>query len=54
MNLIDSMNPFQHTVLAYLVGVGLLWGYAAKIWWSSRRYKSYTQEQATEPGSSHT
>jgi hypothetical protein len=31
------MSPFTHTLLAYLVAVGLLWGYAMKLWWSLLR-----------------
>jgi hypothetical protein len=30
------MNPTQYTVTAYAVGLGLLWGYAARIWLSYR------------------
>ncbi len=50
MNLFRSgLTPFAHTVLAYLVAIGLLWGYAATLWWAARRHRSSTQKPA--PGS---
>jgi hypothetical protein len=30
------MNATQYTVTAYAMGLGLLWGYAARIWRSYR------------------
>ncbi len=31
------MNDSQYTILAYAVGLGLLWGYAGVLWISARR-----------------
>jgi len=40
------MSPFEHTILAYLVAIGLLWGYATKLWLSARRQRAGTQKPA--------
>ncbi len=39
-----NMDPLQHTILAYIVAIGLMWGYAVTIWWTSRR--SITKNKA--------
>jgi hypothetical protein len=30
------MNGQQFVIFAYAIGLGLLWGYAAVLWWESR------------------
>lgn len=47
------MSPFEHTLLAYLVAIGLLWGYAAKLWWSARRHRCDTRKTVPIPESHH-
>jgi cytochrome oxidase assembly protein ShyY1 len=34
------MNATQYTITAYALGLGLLWGYAARLW---RSYRSMPQ-----------
>ncbi len=41
-----SLSPFVHTVLAYVVAIGLLWGYVAILWLSSRRQLTKESDQA--------
>jgi len=31
------MNGQSFVILGYVIGLGLLWGYAATLWWESRR-----------------
>lgn len=33
------MNPTQYVIAAYVIGLGLLWGYAALLWWESRNMR---------------
>ncbi|WP_428938354.1 hypothetical protein [Fontivita pretiosa] len=39
------MSGQNYVILAYAIGLGLLWGYAAKLWWETR---SLARRQRTE------
>jgi len=54
MNPFDGLNPFEHTVLAYMVVIGLLWGYAMKLWWASRRRRPYGRKPLPGAERDHT
>lgn len=41
MNPFDGLNTFEHTVLAYIVAVGLLWGYAGLLLISIRKQRNH-------------
>lgn len=31
----QPMDPTSYAIAAYVAGLGLMWGYAAMVWWSS-------------------
>ena len=45
-----NMDPLQHTILAYIVAIGLMLGYAVAIWLSSRRSTTKSKVIASEEG----
>ena len=33
------MTGSSYVIVAYGIGLGLLWGYAALLWWEARRHR---------------
>lgn len=42
------MNGPNYVILAYAIGLGLLWGYAARLWWQTRSLAR--RQRAANPG----
>ncbi|HWP41218.1 MAG TPA: hypothetical protein VNL70_09850, partial [Tepidisphaeraceae bacterium] len=43
-----GMNGPNYVILAYAIGLGLLWGYAARLWWQTRSLAR--RQRAANPG----